>query len=148
MGQLAWDYEKDGTMVLDLIKNQSQLSQSEIVSFETSLPEGVEPWFTEQPAKRIYDRSIVILKNHDGSAMMDLLMKSLNLKKESLGAHSPIEAASLCRWQNESWFKQAEGFARSQDEMRGMLAIDGKLLNSGFSKIFIECLQELNKLSH
>lgn len=148
VGQLAWSMERDGQVILDLIDKDVKLRQSEVVNFETALPAGIKPWFVEQPAKRIYDRSVVVFERHDGSAMMQLLEQTMQLEKQALGAHQSFEAASLCRWQNDSWFNQAETLAHTKNDLRGMLSIDAELLNPQFNQIFMTCFEALNKLSN
>ena len=147
VAQLPWSLNGDAKPVLELIDNEQETFQPEITKFETSLPAGVVPWFTDQPARRIYDRAVVILQDHDGAAMMELLNKELAVDQCGLGNHNRVESPSLCRWQNDSWFKQAEKFGRTKEEMQGTLMIDGSLVNPEFSKTFASCLERLKLLS-
>ncbi len=147
VGQLPWNFETDWPPVLQALETQEKLFQSEITKFETDLPTGVQPWFTEQPARRIHDRAVVILKDHDGAALLDLLNQALGIETCPLGHSNPIEAASLCRWNNDSWFQQAEKVGRSRQDMQGLMMIDGSIINAEFTETFKACFEKLKELS-
>lgn len=147
VSQLPWSIEGDCLPVVQMIEKQENLFQPEIMQFEMALPEGVRRWFTAQPARRIYDRSVVILDGHDGEAMMSLLNEALGFQDAGLGMANKIEAPSLCRWQNETWFQQAEKMGRTVEELQGTVIIDGSIINTAFSQVFKSCLGKLRELS-
>jgi len=111
------------------------------------LPPGVKPWFSDKSAKRIFDRSVVSLENHDGAAMMSLLNHAMEVEKSPLGGDNQFETTSLCRWQNESWFRQAEARGMTREQVQGTVIIDGRLMNAAFAQVFKECLEKLKALS-
>lgn len=147
VGQLAWNLKRDVANVIELISSDAPTNQSAIQEFEQSLPDGVKPWFDQETAKRIYDRSVVILDGHDGSAMVELLSEELGLKIGEPGAKNALESVSYCRWQNESWFEQAPFYSRTENDLRGMLIIDGQIIDGQFKEAFSKCLQKLKELS-
>ncbi|MCJ8276282.1 MAG: hypothetical protein HRT44_13380 [Bdellovibrionales bacterium] len=69
---VPWDLQKDGAEIMKLLKKDNKEMKNEVVKFESSLPQGVEPWFTKMPASRIYDRAMVIFKDIDAHAFMEL----------------------------------------------------------------------------
>ncbi len=145
--QLPWSIETDLVQVMKSIEIEVKMYQPEINQFETSLPGGVKSWFRETSARRIYDRAIVYMEDHDGAAMLELLKKAMNVDSNPLGADNKFETASLCRWQNEVWFQQAEAKGLLRQQMQGMVIIDGSVLNTAFSQVFKDCFQQLVKLS-
>lgn len=146
VAQLAWNKKVDGDNIKDLIVSNHSLYPKEVQAFESSLPEGVEPWF-DQNASRIFDRAAVVCKNHDASAIRELLLEEMQIENNYPGQHGPIETASYCRWQNEVWFEQAESKQRSKNDMRGLLLIDGAIINDEFTQKFLACYQKIGELS-
>jgi hypothetical protein len=147
VAQLPWSVEKDLVAVLTSVESQKQLFQSEIHQFEAALPSGVRPWFREKMAPRIFDRAVVVLKDHDGAAMMELLKKVLSVESAPLGADNKIETTSMGRWQNEIWLRQAEKRGLEAEQIQGTVIIDGQVLNTAFSQVFKDCLNQLEQLS-
>lgn len=145
--QLPWDPEVDSEKILNIIEAPPKEFQKEIISFETSLPPGIEPWFTKAPCPRIYDRAVVSLKNMDAFAFMELFYKENNLEMHRPMDQGIMETTSYCRWQNDLWFQQASQFSRTEDQMRGLLCIDGKAINSEFTEKFKKAYENLKKLS-
>lgn len=146
VGQLSWDLERDYLEILPFIDSDQKSYQPEISEFEANLPEGLLPWFQTED-KRIFDRSVVVLKNDDASALLELMAEE-GIKAEGLGCHNPIEAASYCRWENQTWFDQASQFSRTEEDMRGLLAISGETLTDpNFKQKLTSALEKLHKLS-
>lgn len=145
--QLSWNVQRDGQRIKGIIENDRKVYQPDIVNFETSLPSGVRPWFTVQPAKRIYDRSVVIVDDHDASALRDIILEEMQLEDLPPGSHTPIETASYCRWGNDAWFEQAYRFQRSKEDLRGLLLLDGSILTDQFKLVFKRSLEKLKELS-
>jgi hypothetical protein len=145
--QLPWSLEEDAVSVLKALADTKSMYQPEISQFESALPEGVRPWFRTQQAKRIYDRAVVVMNEHDGEAMMKLMNNALQIEKSPLGADNPIETLSPARWQNELWLKQGEAFEKTPDQIQGTMIFDGKILNTAFSQVFKDCLNKLAILS-
>jgi hypothetical protein len=146
VGQLAWSFKSDFPKVEKIIDSEPCLFKDEILDFEGDLPADVNPWFDET-SNRIYDRSVIILKNHDSAALMELLSKELGLTINPPGFVNKIESASYCRWENDSWFNQASFFSRTPEDLRGMLIVAGELINSDFKKAFKKSLDQLINLS-
>ncbi len=147
VGELSWNYERDWPMISELIKNEVTPSQTLIEEFENSLPPQLTPWFPKGRSKRIFDRSVVVLKDGDGSAFVDLLYEELNLEKKWPGDNQALESVSYCRWQNESWFKQSQSFDRTPEELRGLVLIDSSIINSTLMESINVVIQKMIQLS-
>ncbi len=147
VSQLPWSIETDLVKVAKALEKKTDLFQPEIAQFESTLPGGVRPWFRERNARRIYDRSVIVLQDHDGAAMMELLKKTLSVDKTPLGDDNKFETTSLCRWQNQTWFDQAEKKGLPPEQMQGTLILDGQVVNTAFSQVFKDCLSKLESLS-
>lgn len=145
--QIPWNFDRDFKKVIQAIDRKSSLYQKEITEFEKTLPMGATPWFSKNMQKRIFDRSVVVINDADGSAFVDLLHNSLESKKKYPGEHQDFESTSFCRWHNDSWFKQAPDFDRSPEELRGLVAIDGRVLHAAFQECFNQCLKQIRSLS-
>ena len=139
--------EKEVEAVIKILGSKPGFFKKEILAFEGHLPDGVRPWFPQTFESRFYDRAVVILEDHDGASMMELLNQALGLKKEQPGHHQALETMSLARHQNHAWFQQAKKKGRSLDDLQGSLLIHGAFLNQEFSKTFISRFEELKSLS-
>ena len=129
------------------ILNESPLEdKSRVQDFESQLPEGVVPWFTSD-CSRIFDRALIILKEQDGSAFIDLLAEKFDRSSISPGELGAFESTSYCRWKNKIWFDQAEKLGRDPNDFRGLVGIASEALNENFQQTFNDTLIELNKLS-
>ncbi|MCB0377018.1 MAG: hypothetical protein KDD33_00870 [Bdellovibrionales bacterium] len=144
--ELAWD-QADEKNILELIDRPAEQYREAIAGFESSLPSGVVPWFDKFPYPRLYDRALVSLKNHDGAAFVELFRQKFNSAEIPLGEHAPLESVSYCRWHNDSWFQQAVTMGRTAEDLQGLVAIDGCIINESFKKQFSQVLEELNQLS-
>jgi len=143
----SWDLKRDWPDLLKRLRPPCPTYEKAIQGFESALPEGVQPFFTNPLSQRLYDRSLIILEDFDGSALVDLLQEKLKFPANRPGEHSFLESVSYSRWQNQSWFDQAERMNKSVNDMRGLVLIHGSLLNEEFQKTFLQCLKELEKLS-
>lgn len=142
-----WDAQRDWPDLLKRLRPLCPTYEKAIERFESSLPEGVRPFFTDRERQRLYDRSLVILEDFEGSALVDLLQEKLKLPASHPSEHSSLESVSYSRWQNQSWFDQAKKMNKTENEMRGLVLIHGSLLNEEFQKTFLQCLKELKILS-
>ncbi len=147
VSQLPWSIENDLVHVVKCLDSKTDVFQPEITQFEASLPSSAKPWFRDKNARRIYDRSVVFLPEHDGAAMMDLLKKTLSVEATPLGGDNKFETPSLCRWQNETWFSQAEKLGLPREQLQGTVIIDGCVVSTAFAQVFKDCLLQLEKLS-
>jgi hypothetical protein len=145
--QMSWCKDRDMDSILKRLRPPCPTFEKSILSFESQLPEGVEPWFPDPKHKRLFDRSLIYLPDHDGSAMVDLLLENLNLSSATPGEHCLLESASYARWQNEQWFERVEEQGRDWNQLRGMVMIHGSLLTKDFAEVFKKSLSQLKELS-
>jgi len=77
---LNWDFDQDFKNI-SLELNKIDLSfQEAITEFESHLPDGLTSWFSEKPVShRLFDRAVIVVKDHDGSAFIELLAENLNI---------------------------------------------------------------------
>lgn len=138
----AWSQSDAEAQVVQTLSSATKMFPEEIKAFEAQLPEGVQPWFNEG-ISRLYDRSVIYLQGYDGEAMRQLLLRELGSDVDS----SYVESLSLCRWENEFWFKQAQERGLSIEQMQGSLILDARLLNEDFLNLFNRCFEQLKELS-
>lgn len=147
VSQLPWDLNKDGEKLSQILNSGIKEKQKEVIAFESSLPEGVKPWFTVAPARRIYDRAVIMFKDVDAFAFMELFSKEHGVNLQQPGQKGMFETSSYCRWQNDIWFNQAKYFSRTAEDMRGLLCIDAAAIDVEFTKKFIQTFENIKSLS-
>ena len=114
-----------------------------VSELEAQLPEEIVPWFTRDGSKRRFDRSVFVLKHHDGSAFRSLFLRD----QDGTSKNSFVETTSQGRWDSDICFRQAESKDRSLEELRGLVVIDGSQISSETLPKIKEILAELNTLS-
>ena len=91
--------------------------------------------------------SVQVIKEMDAYAFMELFYKESGLEMHKPMEEGLMETTSYCRWQNDLWFQPAKNFSRTESQMRGLLCIEGKVLNPEFLEKFKNTFNNLKKLS-
>ncbi len=121
------------------LKLQTDYHCQQILAFEKDLPAGITPYFTSI-SDRVFDRSVLICDGVDGVSLVTRLAEYVVEPNDDL-----LETTSLCRWQNAKLFEYLD----CSQNLRGLILIDAKLLNSVFKtllgKVYKDLLAEQNE---
>lgn len=120
------------------LKSQSDLRCQHILEFEKDLPQGITAYFTST-SERVFDRCVLSCRGVDGLSMITRLAEYIVEPYEGM-----LETTSLCRWQNAKMFEYLG------TDLRGLILIDAKLLNSIFKtligKVYKDLLSEQSEI--
>jgi hypothetical protein len=111
---------------------EKERRRRQIESFESNLPCGFKRILAPE-AKRCLDRAVFYHEGFDGSAVIETLSGHMGITLSPPGHEGPLEAMSLCRWNNP---RQNEWFARQGiglNTSRGLIVADYDLLTPSFT---------------
>ncbi len=110
-----------------------------ILAFEARLPDGFETYFETEEA-RSFDRAVIVHPGHDGSAMIDLLLKLYPARSAKNFATSSPCAWNLPRFLDWMLKKEAE------TTVRGLIVIDVQEIDAALAGQLAQASLELTAL--
>ena len=103
-------------------------SKERIQTFEKTLPQGFAAYFKDD-ASRLFDRSVIVSANFDGTAVIEELSATLRVPLATIGKESQLETTSACRWESPRFQDWLLARGETETSIRGLVVIDEALVN-------------------
>ncbi len=103
-------------------------SKERIQKFERTLPQGFAAYFKDD-ASRLFDRSVIVSANFDGTAVIEELSTTLQVPLTTIGKEGQLETTSACRWESPRFQDWLLARGETETSIRGLVVIDEALVN-------------------
>lgn len=134
-------HEEEFIQCLQKISQDIREDQALVEKFETEVASKVEVFFPPNSA-RIFDRSVVVLKDVNAEAVAQRLFMKLNLNPEV--AWTLISTTNMCYWTGIKMFRHWWEPTPHADTLRGLLVISNQaLVIKDFAKHLISSYEEI-----
>lgn len=126
---------------------QAKAREASVKAFEAALPAGFKAYFKpDEP--RLFDRTVIYHEDYDGSAVIDELASTMQLKLAPPGERSPLESTSACRWESPRFYDWLLARGETDATARGLVIVSSDLIERGLATHLATAAAKLARLQN
>jgi hypothetical protein len=137
---MEWNHS-EVSQELMLSQEGRKLNESVVKSFEASLADIAQPYFSAEKT-RLYDRAVLVFKDISAEALAEKVFAKLGISSEE--GWSQVDSTNMCHWAGVKMFSHWWEPTPSNEMLRGLLILSPAILeNPQFAAALRASYQEL-----